>query len=284
MDLAFAKVMKEEHDDIRAHYYSELGFALGLFFTLLVVLAFLATFGDVSLFSPTWLPFLWGGFIAIYTLILLIVMPARFRKFQKLLVARFFEEARQHNLELIPNPKGGQNYDYPQLLKEAAMFEQFRVTILSRYEYKKRLVHVLFGKETAIPFAIIHIPNKLTPYYLQVHNGNFAPPQSYKEMTIDKVAFVSPQKLNYYATTGPTNVKIYLRKELETRFVKILERRQGTYQLVATYTDYFLLLAHYDGSRPLKLGTEYPLEYYNERLKHLLLIQDLMNIMLEEGK
>lgn len=284
MDLAFAKAIKEEHDNLRAHYYSELGFALGLFFALLVLIAYLGTFGGLNLLAPFWVILIWGGVIVMFTVILILVMPYRFRMFQKLLVLRFFEEGRKHKLELIPNPQGGQNFDYPLLLKEAGMLDQFRISVFSRYEYKKRLVHVLFDKETSSPYAIIHIPNKLSPYYLQINNGNFAPPQTYKENPIDKVAFVSRYKLNYYATSGPTNVKIYLRKELESRFVAMLERHQGTYQLIATYTDNFLLLAQYDGSRPLKLGKIYPLDYYNDRLKHLLLIQDFMNIMLEEGK
>lgn len=284
MELEFAKTIKLEHDSLRRQYYRELALSVTALFLFLMLLIALGVFGGLTLFKPLFIPILWISAIIIYVISLIIIMPKRFKMLQKLLVLRFFEEAQALKLELIPNLRGGQNFDYNNLLSEAGITKKPRISILSRYEFNKRLIHVLYFAYTSEPYAIIHIPNKESPYYLQINNANFAPPYVYKDIKIEKVAFVSPYNLSYYATTGPTNIKVYLRKELESRYIEILKYRPGTYQYVATYTDEFLVINAFNGARPIRLGRVYDHAYYIERLQNLIMLQKLMTIMLEKGR
>ncbi len=284
MEHNFADSIKHEHLKLRGRYYVELFSFVTVFALLAILLIVLATFGGVNLFTPIALPIVWGSALFLYLLFLIIYFPLRFRYLQKKLILTFFIEGQKTGLKLIPNTLGTQNFDYETLLAEASIFKENATYRLGRYEFNKRLVHVLHHEEDGHTFAIIHIPLKKAPYYLQVNNNNFAPPLTYKDTAITKVAFVSPYKLNYYAMEGPTNVRIYLRREIESRFIDILKIKDGVYQYVATYDDEFLLIEDYPGNKPLRLGENYSGEYYLERLHNLFLLQKILTVMLDKGR
>lgn len=284
MEHAFAQSIKREHIELRNRYYVGLFTALTFFALLGMLFIFLYTFIPLPANLKSLVPLGGGVTMFLYLLFIVIYFPLRFNYLQKELYLSFFKFGKIAGLKLIPNTMGVQNFDYNSLLKEASLFVSATTFDIGRYEYEKRLIHVLFQKDSENPYAIIHIPSLECPYYLQVNNNNFAPPMTYKEEQIEKVAFVSPLKLNYYALKGPTNVKIYLRRELESRFIEILRLRPGAYQYIATYTDEFLLLDKYSERKPLRLGENYSDEYYIERLNNLLLIQKILNVMLDQRR
>lgn len=284
MEHTFAKNIKNEHIRLRSKYYVELYSALAIFTLLGVVLIILATFLKVDLFAKLYIPLIWGSILLLYLLFMVIYFPLRFNFYQKELLITFFKEAEITGLKLIPNTLGTQEFDYETLLKEASLGKEHAKYRIGRYELHKRLIHVLNHEEEGNTYAIIHIPMKKSPYYLQVNNSNFAPPSTYKAMNVTKIAFISPYKLNYYALEGPDNIKAYLRKELESRFIDILKVREGTYQYIVTNSDEFLLIDQYAESKPLKLAESYDDTYYIDRLHNLKLLQQLLNVMLDKGR
>ncbi len=284
MKQTFAETIKREHLELRNKYHVSLFTALTFFGLIGMLIISLYTFIPLSPFLQSLVLPIGGSILFLYLLFIFIFYPLRFNYLQKELYLTFFKAARSAGLKLIPNTMGVQNFDYDTLLKEASIFKSDSLYQIARYEYDKRLIHVLYYKEGENVFAIIHIPQKECPYYLQVNNNNFAPPIMYKGEQIEKVAFVSAHKLNYYALKGPTNVKIYLRRELESRLIDILKIRDGHYQYVATYTDEFLLIDKYYERAPLRLNENYSDEYYIERLNNLLLIQQILNVMLDQRR
>ncbi|MGI6734797.1 MAG: hypothetical protein ACOX3C_01225 [Bacilli bacterium] len=285
MELKFIDGIRAYHVRLSRRYTLEAIISIFVLFALSLTLIVLELFTEIDLKVPFYRLFIWITLYVGLFLFIVIYFPLRYQKLQNALNAEFFKRASAVKIDLIPNPLGGTKFDYNSLLKAAGISVPLTgIKTIARYEFTKRLFHVLYFNDGEKESAIIHLPMKESPYYLQISNGNFAPPEQYEGTPIVKIAYVSPYNLQYYATSSATNAKIYLRKEIETRFVKFLKIYDAKYQYVATYNDEFLKVEGLSSPLRLRLGGRYDNERYARRLASLRLLQSLMLAMLERGK
>lgn len=282
METATATYLLKAHHRLRRKYYFELLFLM--LFLGLYLLGFIYVFifhFSTMMAGPLRLT-LWILPGLLYLLFLIIFVPNRFKMLQKYLLLTFFDQARQLGLRLIPNPKGNQSFNYAALFKESNIYQGGPFNTLSAYEYSGRLIHVLTFKTNKKNKTIIHIPRMESPYFLQIHNGNFPTTTSYKDAAITKVSFVSPYHLNYYATSGPTNIKVYLRRVLEAKFINIFAYLNTNLNYIATYSEELLLIEDLTFTGVIALNAKYSVDYYQKLLKDLLTLQRIMAFMLEK--
>ncbi len=275
--------LKKKHDRLRSWYYFELGLGVTLLFTYLlaILILYIISLQTTVNFDVIFYYMFGGG--ALLLIAVLIFFPHRARKYQKKLLLKTFEQLNIDGVKLFPFFLKAKPSMVLELLSEAGIIVNSKPLNQSSYEFLGRLINVLHFREEGKSFSIIHIPRRENPYYLQINNGKFSEPKKFKGIEINQLYYVSPHNLTYFATSGPPNVNIYLRKNLETRFVKIVEKFPLTYQYVVTYTDEFLLLKPWNGILPLRLSAKYSAEYYDRIYNNLLCLQAIMAIMLEKG-
>ncbi len=285
MEAKFIDGIRAYHMRLRRHYLVELFVTISVLLAVILTLIVVDLLTDVNLREPFYVPIMFGALLLVFLLFIIIYFPLRFKRLQKALNLQFFSDARVVKLMLIPNPLGGTKFDYYPLLNNAGLnVKTGGIKGVALYEFNKRLFNVIYMHDGEKESAIIHLPAIECPYYIQINNGNFAPPETYEDTSIVKIAYVSPYKLQYYASSSATNAKIYLRKENETRFVKFLKIHVATYQYVTTYTDEFLKVESLASPGRLRLGEKYDNEHYKRLLTSLQLLQALMLAMLERGK
>lgn len=275
--------LKKIHDRFRFWYYFELGLGITLLFTyfLAVLVLFIISLNTTVSFD-TLLYWMSGGG-GLILLIVLIVTPLRAKSYQWKLLHKTFDELNKNGVKLVPFYAKEKLTVNPELLSEAGIIVGEDSFGQSSYEFRGRLINVLHFREGGKPVTIVHIPRRESPYYLQINNGEFSEPKKYKGIEITKLYYVSPHNLTYFATSGPPNVNMYLRRNLETRFVNLVETFSLTYQYVITYTDEFLLIKPWNALLPLRLSAKYEVEYYQQIYINLLRLQRVMAIMLEKG-
>ncbi|HQB96368.1 MAG TPA: hypothetical protein PLV28_00450 [Bacilli bacterium] len=285
MEAKFVDGIRAYHMRLRRRYLVELFVTISVLLAFCIALIVLDLLSDFNMREPLFVPLLASATSISLLLFILIYFPIRFKRLQKALNLEFFQRAKTVKLELIPNPLGGTKFDYYTLFNEAGMnVKSGAIKGVAPYEFNKRLFHVVYVYDDEKYSAIIHLPSIDSPYYIQIHNGNFAPPEAYADNLILKISYVSPYKLQYYASSSATNAKIYLRKENETRFVKFIKIYQATYQYVTTFTDEYLKVEGLTSPGRLRLGEKYDNKHYHELLTRLRLLQALMSAMLERGK
>lgn len=282
--MGFITSLLKEHAKLRRTYYGELVLFLSLLLLSLLTLLMLETFSITNFFAVK-LNILWAALaFSAFTILGFVYFPLRAKRLQKRLISRLFVRLKEQGINIIPNPQGGQDYNYATLLAENGMNINIQPNVITKYEYAGRLVHALHYKDGKKPFVIIHIPAVECPYYLQINNGNFAVVDSYLDDAVSKVSFVSPHKLTYYATKGPSEVKVYLRTRLETKFNELLNVRPFVYQYVKTYSDEFLLIRDLKLDNKVVLTNRYDADYFKKMVEELQNLQKIMNIMLEKGR
>lgn len=282
--MEFTIGLQKKHAKLRQKYYFELVVFLVIFLLGTLTLLVFETIELTALFSNRF-NILWAFLIyALVNIVALIYFPWRAKRLQKALLFGVFTSLKADGIDLIVNPQGGQNFDYKTLLAEGGVTSSRAIDAITRYEYAGRLVHVLHFKAQAKPFVLIHIPALECPYYLQINNGHFPPVYHFQGDEVVPVSFVSRNKLNYFATKGPSDVKVYLRRRLERKFNDFIKLKPATYQYIKTYNDEFLRLENYGLNNALCLTTKYNDDYFNALKDELKYLQALMFIMLEKGR
>ncbi len=277
------KTLKKNHDRLRFWYYFEVSLGLTLLFTyLLAILSVFIVSLNTTIKFDTILYWMLGGAFLLF-LLLVIVLPIRARSYQRKLLLRTYEELSNYGIKLIPFFLKGKQRVTPELLSEVGIKTRGDYLGSVTYELDGRLFNVLHYHQKGKVYSIIHLPRRENPYYLQINNGNFSELKIYKGIEINKLYYVSPHNLNYFATSGPPNVNIYLRANLEKRFLKLLDTFPLTYQYIITYTDEFLLIKPWYGVLPLRLSAKYSVEYYERIYNNLLSLQVVLGVMLEKG-
>lgn len=275
--------LQQVHTKLRRKY----SLALTLFFLVLTFgllsLIILEYIFSIHVFKDDLHIYLISGGVLFYVIFGVVFFTTYAKRLQKRLLLIAFAAFRKKGLTLAPNPRGGQDFPYSTLLRENTIVVKGKIDVLTRYEISGRLAHVLHFKG-ANPTVIIHIPFLESPYYFQINNGNFAPPEMYKDQPVSKISFVSQYRLNYYLTNASTSAKIVLRQQMETKFVKFLELSERKYAYILTYQHEFLLIDKFLTNNELKLMKKYPSEHYVNIYNDLKYMETLMKIMLEKRR
>ena len=282
--MEFTIRLQKEHAKLRQKYYRELVIFLAIFLLGMLTLLVLETFSFTHIFGDK-LNIVWAFLLyALFNLAALLYFPWRAKRLQKQLILVLFNSLKAEGILLIPNIQGGQDFNYVPLLRGSGFKGMQKPEALSRYEYGGRLVHVLHFKAGDDPFVIIHIPKLECPYYLQINNGHYPPVYSFRGDEVVPVSFVSRNNLVYYATKGPSEVKVFIRRPMERKFYEFITIRPGTYQYIKTYNDEFLRVQNYTINNLLCLTSKYSDSYLKTLKDELKYLQSLMYIMLEKGR